>query len=103
EVVARPLGEHPLALGALAHVIGGSGYVDDQGRPRERLVTGGRARLPDVLADGQTDAMAAEVDHTPAGAGLEVSLLVEDAVVGQIDLPVGRVELAVGQDRRGVV
>src|SRR5260370_908499 len=35
EVVARPLGEHPLALGPLAHVIRGSGYVENEGRPRE--------------------------------------------------------------------
>ena len=39
----------------------------------------------------------------PPLAGLEVAQLVEDAVVGQVDLAVARLHLAVGEDRRGVV
>ena len=46
EVVAGALGEHPLALGALAGVVGGGGDVDDQGRAGQRLVARRRARPP---------------------------------------------------------
>ena len=48
---------------ALAGVVGRGGDVDDQRRARERLVAGRRAGLPDVLADGQPDALVADVDH----------------------------------------
>ncbi len=58
DVVAGALGEHALALGALAGVVGGGGDVEDQRGAGERLVAGGRAGLPDVLADGQPDALA---------------------------------------------
>ncbi len=91
-MLAGALGEHPLALGALAGVVGGGGDVDDQRRAGERLLAGGRAGLPDVLADGQPDAVPADVDHRAAASGLEVALLVEDAVVGQVDLAVDRVD-----------
>ncbi len=104
DVLARALGEHPLALGALAGVVGGGGDVDDQRRAGERLLAGGRPGLPDVLADGQADARAAPSSITaPAGAGLEVALLVEDAVVGQVDLAVDRVHAPVGEHGGGVV
>src|SRR5205807_10446321 len=53
EVVARALHEHLLALERLAGVVGGGGEVDDDLGPRERLGRRRRARLPDVLADGQ--------------------------------------------------
>ena len=55
DVVAGALGEHPLALAALADVVGGGGDVDDQGGPGEGLVAGRRAGLPDVLADRQPE------------------------------------------------
>jgi len=103
DVVARPLGEHPLALGALADVVGGGGDVDDQGGPGEGLVAGRGAGLPDVLADGQPDAVAAQVDDGPGGARLEVALLVEDAVVGEVHLAVDRVDGAFVEDGKGVV
>ncbi len=45
----------------------------------------------------------AEVDDGSAGPDLEVALLVEDAVVGQIDLAVDRVDGAVGEHGGGVV
>ena len=64
EVVARALGEHALALDALAGVVGRGGDVDDQRRAGERLVGGGRAGLPDVLADRQADACAADARCT---------------------------------------
>ena len=46
---------------------------------------------------------AADVDDGAGRAGLEVALLVEDAVVGQVDLAVDRVHGAVGEDGGGVV
>ena len=54
-VVPRALDQHPLALGALARVVGRGGDVDQQRRAGQRLVGGRRPRLPDVLADGQAD------------------------------------------------
>ncbi len=98
EVLSRALGEHVLALGALAGVVGRGGDVEDQRGARQRLFAGRRAGLPDVLADGQAKARGPEVDDRPAGARLEVALLVEHAVVGQVDLAVDRAHLA---PRRG--
>ena len=63
EVVAGALGEHPLALEALAGVVGRGGDVDDQRRAGARLVGGGRAGLPDVLADRQAELVLAELDQ----------------------------------------
>src|SRR6185312_13823378 len=76
DVLAGALREHPLALGALAGVVGGGGDVDEQGRAGERLLAGGRAGLPDVLADADPDQRGAELDHGAAGTRLEVALLV---------------------------
>ena len=45
---------------------------------------------------------AVEVDHRARRARLEVALLVEDAVVGQVDLAVDRVHRAVGEHGGGV-
>ena len=103
DVVARPLGEHPLALEPLAGVVGRGRDVDDQRRPGARLERGGRARLPDVLADRQPDLAAAELDQCRATAALEVALLVEDAVVGQVQLAVDRLHGAAGDHRERVV
>ena len=100
DVVAGSLGEHPLALGALAGVVGGGRDVEDQRRAGERLLAGRWSRLPDVLAHGQPIRLPVELDDRAAGAGLEVALLVEDAVVGQVDLAVDRVDLAARPARR---
>src|SRR5205807_219363 len=72
EVVARALREHPLPLQALARRVRRGGDVDDQGRPRERLLARRGARLPDVLTDGQPDRLLADLDHRSRRAGLEV-------------------------------
>ena len=71
--------------------------------PARRLLGGGRAGLPDVLAHGQPDALPAELDRRARGAGLEVAPLVEDAVVGQVHLAVDRLDRAVGEHGGGVV
>ena len=105
EVVARALGEHPLALAALARVVRRRADVDEQRRACERLFVGQPAWtwLPDVLADRQSDRQLADLDHPALGARLEVPLFVEDAVVRQVDLAVDRLDGAVGQHCARVV
>ena len=103
QVVAGALDQHPLALDALARVVRGRGRVEDQHRAGERLVGGRRAGRPDVLADRQAEARAAEVEHRAALADLEVALLVEHAVVREHGLAVDGLELAVGEHRERVV
>ena len=51
---------------------------------------------------GQADLHAVDLDERRPGALLEVADLVEDAVVGQVDLAVDGLHRAVGQDRRAV-
>ena len=103
EVVARALLDHLLAPDALARDVRRGRQVDDHARAGERLVRQRRAGLPDVLTDRQPDGDAVDLDRRAALAGLEVAQLVEDAVVGQVQLAVARLELAVGEDRGGVV
>ena len=103
EVVAGALGDHLLALVALARLVGGGRDVDDQPGAGQRLVGDGGPGLPDVLADRHADRDAVDLDDRPAGAALEVAHLVEDAVVGEVDLAVDRLHAAVGADRGGVV
>ena len=91
------LGEHPLALGALAAVIGGGRRVDDQARAGQRLDRRRRAREPDVLADRQPDRGPAELDQRRGRTGLEVAPLVEDPVVGEQHLAVDALDAAVGE------
>ncbi len=101
--VLGALGDHPLSLQPLAGVVGRRRDVHDQPRSRERLVAGGRARHPDVLADRQPDRNAVDLDQRPAFAVLKVAVLVEDAVVGQAVLAVDAADSAVSQHRRAVV
>jgi hypothetical protein len=103
DVVTRTLDQHPFALGALTDVIRGGRDVDQQRGPGQRLVGGRWPRLPDVLADRQSDQGVAELDQRAAGARLEVALLVEDAVVGQKHLAVDRLDRAAGEHGAGVV
>ena len=63
---------------------------------------GGHLRLPDVLADRDTQAQAAEVDRFGEGPGHEHTLLIEDAVVREVMLESKRC-LPVGDEGRGVV
>ncbi len=71
--------------------------------PGERLVARGRSRNPDVLAHGEPDEHAVDLDHAAAAAALEVAVLVEDAVVRQPAFAVDGPHLAVAEDGRGVV
>ena len=59
---------------------------------------------PDVLADRNAQAdMVAEDDRAGQRAGLEHALLVEDAVIGQVDLEAHRLDQAAIEQRIGVV
>ena len=90
QVVAGALHQHLLALVGLPGVIGRRGEVHDHLRARQRLGAGRRPRLPDVLADGQADRRPVQPEQRGLLAGLEVAVLVEDAVVRQEHLPVDR-------------
>src|SRR5262249_38501393 len=58
---------------------------------------------PDVLADGNADAHAPEHDRPGHGAGYEPPLLVEHAVIGQVDLVADRFDTAVRKQEIRVV
>ena len=103
QVVARALDDHALAPRPLALVVRRRGDVDHEVGAGERLLEQRRAGDPDVLADGQPDGHAVDLDQRAAPARLEVADLVEDAVVGQADLAVDRLHAAVGEDGGGVV
>ena len=93
EVVARALDEHRLALDALAGEVGRGGRVDDQRRPGQRLLGRRAARASRCPRRSLRPMRAvAEVDDHRLVAGLEVALLVEDAVVGQPQLAVDAVD-----------
>ena len=63
--------------------------------PGEREIGRRRPRLPDVLADGRADERLAAAHEHELPPGLEVAVLVEDAVVGEELLAVDRLHLAV--------
>ena len=64
----------------------------------------GHALEPDVLADGEAEAHALEIDHHGrAFAGGVVALLVEHAVVRQLPLVMARADLAAFEEQRGIV
>src|SRR5207253_3228778 len=97
------LRDHLLALAALAGLVRRGGEVQDDSRARQRLLGERRAGLPDVLADREPYGNAVHVDRRRARAALEVADLVEDSVVGQVDLAVDRLHRAFGTHRGGVV
>ena len=57
---------------------------------------------PDVLADVHADGCAVDVEDRGVGAGEEVALFVEDAVVGEVDLVIDAEEASVPDDGGGV-
>ena len=56
--------------------------------PASASVMAGGPGLPDVLADGEADRHAVQLDDAASAPRLEVALLVEDAVVRQVHLAV---------------
>ena len=71
--------------------------------PARASAEAGGPGLPDVLADRQADLCPPSSISAGPRAALEVALLVEDAVVGQVDLAVDRLHGAVGEHRERVV
>ena len=94
---------HVEALRALAAVVRRAVDVDDHLGSTGVVPVERRSRGPCVLAHGQSDPSPAELDGAARSAGLEIAALVEDAVVGELDLPVLRPQLATLQQRGGVV
>ena len=62
-----------------------------------------RLRLPDILADRNADADAAEIHRPRQGTGRKDAFLVEDAVIRQIHLETERGDAAAVEKRHGVV
>src|SRR5712692_8190268 len=94
-VVRGAAGDHVLTWGALAYVVRRTVDVDQQLRAVVRLPRHRAGRVPAVLADGDPDADPGLLEDRTAMAGGEVALLVEDAVVGQEDFVINRLELAI--------
>ena len=101
-VVPRARDEHLLAILGLADVVGRGGDVHEQLGAGQREVGRGRPRLPDVLADGGADQRLPEPEQHELAPGREVAILVEDAVVREVALPVDRAHLAVRADGAGI-
>ena len=101
-IVGRPSADHRLSRRALSVVVRRTVDVDEHlrtvmGFPRHRA-----RGEPAVFAYGQPDPNPVQLDDRAGVAGLEVALLVEDAVVRQEDLVIDGRDLAVVQERGGV-
>ena len=104
------VGDHAVAQLRLAGVVGRGRDVDYQlAFPREithrilSVADAGELRAPDVLADGQPDALAGNGDDAGLVAGTEVALLVEYIVGRQQALVIAGDDLAArdGDERVG--
>jgi hypothetical protein len=84
-------------------VVRGRRGVDDEAGARGDLLALGGPRHPDVLADRQADRDAVDLDQRRAVSRLEVAALVEDPVVGELDLAVDGGDLAPRQHGQRVV
>ena len=62
-----------------------------------------RVRAPDVLADRNAEARAAKDDRPRRRAGREHPLLVEHAIIGQVDLEPHRLDPPAVEQRHGVI
>ena len=62
-----------------------------------------RVRAPDILADRNAEARAAKDDRPRRGAGREHPLLVEHAIIGQVDLEPHRLDPPAVEERHGVI
>ena len=91
-----------LADGELVALVG-RGVGDEQDFAAGLEDAFDRVRTPDVLADRNADAHAAEHDRPRRRPRREHPLLVEDAVVGQIDLEPDRLDPPAVEQRHGVV
>ena len=81
--LARPGTQQQFPVLALACMEGGSINVNQQARTDGgRLVD--RARLPDILAHGDTNRYIPDSYHAGLVSRCEITLLIEDAIVGQV-------------------
>ncbi|GBD11923.1 hypothetical protein HRbin23_01606 [bacterium HR23] len=103
EVIAGTGGQHLLPEEALPHVVGGAVDVHDDLCPCLPLDGGGAHRIPDVLADIHADGGAVDDEDGALPPGAEVAVLVEDAVVGQVNLVVDPYQAPFGRNARRVV
>ena len=89
-MIRRPGGQHLLAEAHLPDVIGRGVDRDHHLRPGKRLRGHGSGGVPDVLADVHREdrAALAQLEDRRLHPGLEVPVLVEDAVVRQVLLVV---------------
>ena len=81
----------------------GRGVADEQDLAAGLEDALDRVRPPDVLADRDADPDAAKDDRPRRRAGDEHPLLVEHAVVRQVDLEPHRLDAALVEERHGVV
>ena len=102
-VVASAGDQHLLTLLGFADVERRRREVDEQLRSGKREIGCRRAGLPDVLADRRPDQYVAEAEEEQVAPPREVAMLVENAVVGEIPLPVDAADGAVGQHGAAVV
>ncbi len=91
-----------LALGLLAEVERRGVEVEHQPRTG-RARRGHRLGVPDVLADAQRHRHPGDIHHAGRVAGVEVALLVEHLVVGQLALEVAHPQRAVLDQPAGVI
>ena len=88
-VVRGARGQHFLPEPPLAHRVGRGVDVHDEVRAaQQRLHVSRPLRIPDVLADANAEGDAIQREDRVALAGLEVAVLIEDAVVGEEHLVV---------------
>ena len=102
EIVGGPRGQHLLAELGLARVVGRGVDRHHELGSRQGLQGGGPRGIPDVLADVGREHRVAHDEHGRLRAGLEVAVLVEDAVVGQVLLVVRAHLRAVVENGRGI-
>ena len=102
-VVRGTLGDHLFPEGPFAGVEWRGVDVDDQLGPGLALHRGWPHRVPDVLADVDADQYPADPVDRADRALFEVTLFIEDAVIGQEDLLIGVQQPAVVANGGGVV
>jgi hypothetical protein len=101
--VTGPSGEHSLAELALAAVERGGSDGDNDFGASETLAAGRITGVPDILADREPDPGSGHAEDRRLRAGLEVAVLVEDAVVGKILLAIDAGQPAIAHDGGRVV
>ena len=102
-VVGSTGGDHPATEVAFAHMVGRGVDINHEIGPSVPLHCSGAGWVPDVFADVQTYAHAVDDEDGAFFTLLEVPLLVEHAVVGQVDLVIDAYDFPVVSEGTGVV